>query len=180
MLAASYEREPINHLWEQYNQYLGPSELRCMDPILYLVHRFPFPPDKGDRIRAFHILKFLAKRRPTHLAILANESVCRESRAALAEFCEKLAIVPLPRTRLLHMLGSTIMGKTVSKGAFDSPVLRQVLNDWSRDTHNQARSEKRGQRTSVVVAKSKASPGPPSAPQLVRVNRMVQNVRHRP
>ncbi len=45
-----------------------------MTPILYLVHRLPFPPDKGDRIRAFHILQFLAKQGPVHLATLARTS----------------------------------------------------------------------------------------------------------
>src|SRR5258707_990988 len=30
--------------------------------ILYLVHRLPYPPDKGDRIRTFHLLRSLSKR----------------------------------------------------------------------------------------------------------------------
>src|SRR5262249_37817913 len=108
-----------------------------MDPILYLVHRFPFPPDKGDRIRAFHILKFLAKRGPVHLATLADERVSPESRDALTEFCKKLAIISLPRTRLLRMMGSLIMGKTASEGAFDSPDLRRLLKSWCRQVRYQ-------------------------------------------
>ena len=30
--------------------------------LLYLTHRVPFPPDKGDRIRTYHTLRFLAVR----------------------------------------------------------------------------------------------------------------------
>lgn len=30
--------------------------------ILYLTHRVPYPPDKGERIRAFHEIEFMAKR----------------------------------------------------------------------------------------------------------------------
>lgn len=109
-----------------------------MDPILYLVHRLPFPPDKGDRIRAFHILKFLSRRGPVHLATLADEPVSHESRTALAEFCDRLAIVPLPRIRLIRMLGSLVMGRTASEGAFDSPDMRQVLDGWCGETRYRA------------------------------------------
>jgi hypothetical protein len=28
--------------------------------LLYLVHRIPYPPDKGDKIRSFHLLEGLA------------------------------------------------------------------------------------------------------------------------
>jgi sugar transferase (PEP-CTERM/EpsH1 system associated) len=104
-----------------------------MDPILYLVHRLPFPPDKGDRIRAFHILKFLSRRGPVHLATLADEPVSPESCNALAEFCEKLAIVPLPRIRVFHIVASLAKGKTASEGAFDSTALSQILEEWTRE-----------------------------------------------
>ena len=29
--------------------------------ILYLAHRLPYPPDKGDRIRTFHLLRHLSR-----------------------------------------------------------------------------------------------------------------------
>ena len=31
-------------------------------PLLYLVHRIPYPPTKGDKVRSFNILRQLAKR----------------------------------------------------------------------------------------------------------------------
>jgi hypothetical protein len=30
--------------------------------ILYVTHRVPYPPDRGDRIRTWNVLKFLAGR----------------------------------------------------------------------------------------------------------------------
>ena len=33
----------------------------AMEPVLFLVHRIPFPPNKGDKVRSFHLLKFLVK-----------------------------------------------------------------------------------------------------------------------
>ncbi len=43
--------------------------------ILYITHRVPYPPDKGDRIRNYHILKWLAGRASVHLACLSDESL---------------------------------------------------------------------------------------------------------
>ena len=33
-----------------------------METLLFLCHRIPYPPNKGDKIRSFHILKFLSER----------------------------------------------------------------------------------------------------------------------
>lgn len=51
-----------------------------MTEILFLVHRAPWPPDRGDRIRSWHLLKALAKLAPTHVAAYADN----EDDAALA------------------------------------------------------------------------------------------------
>jgi hypothetical protein len=32
-----------------------------MRNVLFLVHRIPYPPDKGDKIRSYHLLKYLCK-----------------------------------------------------------------------------------------------------------------------
>ena len=32
-----------------------------MEDLLYLAHRIPYPPNKGDKIRSWHILKHLAQ-----------------------------------------------------------------------------------------------------------------------
>lgn len=33
-----------------------------MEKILFLVHRISFPPNKGDKTRSFHLLRYLASR----------------------------------------------------------------------------------------------------------------------
>ena len=37
-------------------------------PLLYLVHRIPYPPNKGDKVRSFNILRQLARRQSQHPA----------------------------------------------------------------------------------------------------------------
>ncbi len=103
--------------------------------ILYLVHRVPYPPDKGDRIRAFHLLKSLARRAAVHVACLADEPVPPETAAALARHCERVTVVPVGGwRRWVRALTSVARGRTVSEGAFHSPALRDVVRSWARQT----------------------------------------------
>ena len=44
-----------------------------MGDILFLAHRMPFPPDRGDKIRAYNVLKYLARRRRVHLIAFADD-----------------------------------------------------------------------------------------------------------
>lgn len=103
--------------------------------ILCLVHRVPFPPDKGDRIRTFHLLQYLSGRANIHLACLADEPVNDYSRAALHNLASRVAIVPLGRwSRRLRIMGSVLRGHTASEGAFSTPKLRDVLCEWCAET----------------------------------------------
>jgi sugar transferase (PEP-CTERM/EpsH1 system associated) len=43
--------------------------------IVYVAHCVPWPPDKGDRIRAFHSVKHLAEHHDVHLACLARNAL---------------------------------------------------------------------------------------------------------
>ncbi len=43
-----------------------------MREILFLAHRLPFPPDRGDKIRSHHVLKALARLAPVHVASLVD------------------------------------------------------------------------------------------------------------
>ena len=63
--------------------------------VLFLVHRVPYPPDKGDRIRSYHLLRYLSRCADVFLACLADETVSEETTAALTALCVRLAVVPL-------------------------------------------------------------------------------------
>ncbi len=41
--------------------------------ILFLAHRIPFPPDRGDKIRSHHTLKALSKLAPVHVGTFADD-----------------------------------------------------------------------------------------------------------
>ncbi len=103
-------------------------------PLLYIVHRFPYPPDKGDRIRTFNLLRFLSGHAAVHVACLADEPVDEGALATLKRYCERIEVVPIGRrTRWLRALQSFAAGKTVSEGAFESPTLRRTVRAWSAE-----------------------------------------------
>src|SRR5271167_2631220 len=45
----------------------------AMRDILFLSHRIPYPPDKGDKIRSWHILQHLLRRYRVHLGCLVDD-----------------------------------------------------------------------------------------------------------
>ena len=102
--------------------------------VLYLTHRVPFPPDKGDRIRTYHLLRQMAKHGQVWLGCLADEPVSPESLAALNALCERVAVVPVGRrTRWAIALWSLATGASLSEGLFASNALYRILIEWVLD-----------------------------------------------
>ncbi len=102
--------------------------------LLYVVHRTPYPPDKGDRIRTFHMLRHLSRRAAVHLACLADEPVPEETTAALGRYCERVAVIPLNRSRWLRAALALAGGRSITEGAFKSAALAATLCDWAKET----------------------------------------------
>jgi hypothetical protein len=102
--------------------------------ILMLVHRVPYPPNRGDRIRSFHLLKFLAQRASVSLATLADEPLEAGASEALQSLCHRVAIEPLGKSRWLRAAASLAAGRSATEGLFHSPRLRNTIRNWSRTT----------------------------------------------
>jgi polysaccharide biosynthesis protein PslH len=102
--------------------------------LLYLVHRLPFPPDKGDRIRAYNVIRQMSRRANVHLACLADEPVPAESLAALESLCVRVHVVPLGTSRWARALSSLARGSTVTAGAFYSAAMVRLLREWTSET----------------------------------------------
>ena len=65
--------------------------------ILYLAHRIPYPPDKGDKIRSWKTLEHLAKRFRVHLGAFVDDPADFRHQAHLQSICESVALVPLKK-----------------------------------------------------------------------------------
>ena len=103
--------------------------------ILYVTHRVPFPPDRGDRIRTWNVLKFLAGRASVDLACLADEPASDDTLKELRKVTNQLAVVPHSgRGRYVRGAFSMLRGRTMTEGLFESPALTSVLRAWSSRT----------------------------------------------
>jgi len=86
-----------------------------MRDLLFLSHRIPYPPDKGDKIRAWNIFRHLARTHRIHLGCFIDDKADRQHLAALAEHCADLVCLPLdPRTQRLKTLLRVRPGQPLS------------------------------------------------------------------
>jgi len=60
--------------------------------VLYLCHRIPYPPDKGDKIRAFHQLRAIGERHEVDLFTLADHHSDLHYQSALARYCRRITV----------------------------------------------------------------------------------------
>ncbi len=64
--------------------------------ILYLAHRIPYPPNKGEKTRCFHQLQYLSARHSIDLFCFADSGHEAEGKLALEQFCRKVHVKTLP------------------------------------------------------------------------------------
>jgi sugar transferase (PEP-CTERM/EpsH1 system associated) len=103
---------------------------------LYLTHRVPFPPDRGDRIRTYHLLRQMAKRGRVWLGCLADEPVPPGTLDALNALCERVAVVPVGRrSRWAKAAWSLATGASLSEGLFASRKLTRTLRAWAAEAN---------------------------------------------
>ena len=86
-----------------------------MENLLLLVHRIPYPPNKGDKIRSYHLLKHLAQHYRVHLGTFIDDiddwqhvprikTVCAESHFATLK----------PRSARVRSLGALWSNRSLS------------------------------------------------------------------
>ena len=98
---------------------LSPSGIDGHAPrpeLLYLVHRIPYPPNKGDKIRSFHLLRHLAQRYRIHLGAFVDDPADWTQGEVLRRWVEgELCLLPLSRRRaLLRSLSGLVTGRPLT------------------------------------------------------------------
>lgn len=102
-----------------------------MEPLLFLVHRIPFPPNKGDKIRSFHLLRHLAKRYDVHLGTFADAAEDLAHGPELAKYATSHHVEPLdPRAARLRSVTAFLTGEALTLPYYRSAVLQK----WVRRT----------------------------------------------
>jgi sugar transferase (PEP-CTERM/EpsH1 system associated) len=98
--------------------------------ILYLCHRIPYPPNKGDKIRAFHQLRAMAARHEIDLFTLADDPADLERAAALREYCRNVTVVSLnAKLARLRSLPYLLTSTALTIPYFGSSELRRKVRE---------------------------------------------------
>lgn len=103
--------------------------------ILYLCHRIPYPPDKGEKIRAFHQIDQLARRHEVHLISFGEDPHDPANTDALRRICASVEIVERPRAAATFAtLLAAASGRPLSIGAYDSRAFGRAVTARCRAT----------------------------------------------
>jgi sugar transferase (PEP-CTERM/EpsH1 system associated) len=101
-----------------------------MAKILFLAHRVPFPPDKGDKIRAYNFLRSLAARHQIWLGAGADDLDDLQHRALAKELCRDVLFAPLgPRRRGWNLARALATGAPLSTERFHHPGLARWVDE---------------------------------------------------
>lgn len=108
--------------------------------LLFLCHRIPFPPEKGEKIRAFHMLEHLAKSWEVELGCLVDDRADLDHVAALRRYC---SIVEAHwsgsrRQAAMRALLALRPGQPLSLGWFHEPGLRSWTDRRLEEGRHQA------------------------------------------
>lgn len=100
--------------------------------ILYLAHRIPFPPTKGDKLRAFRHIDRLRRSHRVWCACFVDDSDDERWVGPLRAYCHELAAIRLPRRRaFLRGAQHLLRGGTMTEGFYAHREMTEALDKWN-------------------------------------------------
>lgn len=102
-----------------------------MSEILFLSHRIPYPPDKGDKIRSYHVLRALAARHTVHVGTFVDDDADREHEEAVRRLCGgEVCVRPLAaRAARLRSARGLLTGQPLTLAYYADAVLARWVQD---------------------------------------------------
>jgi len=98
-----------------------------MEHLLFLAHRIPYPPNKGDKIRSFHLLKHLALRYHVHLGTFVDDPADWQHVETVKAYCQSTHFASLnPLTARLRSLAALVGQRALSLDYYQN----RGLHDW--------------------------------------------------
>lgn len=99
--------------------------------VLFLAHRIPWPPNKGDKVRSFNILRHLAQRYRVYLGTFVDHPDDLAHVDRLSEWCADVHVERLhPLPARLASLRGLLSGEALSLPYYRNATLQR----WVRDT----------------------------------------------
>ncbi|APW40857.1 sugar transferase [Rhodoferax koreense] len=90
-----------------------------MGNVLYLAHRLPFPPNKGDKVRSYHLLKHLAAKHRVFLGTFVDDPEDEVHVETVRGFCAEVYVARLsPRLAKIRSLAGLLRREALSLGYY--------------------------------------------------------------
>lgn len=100
-----------------------------VERILYLTHRIPYPPNKGDKIRSYHVLRYLAERYEVFLGGFIDDPRDWRYVETVQRWCRQCRFYPLrPRRATLRSLAGFVKGQALTLPYYGD----SRMQDWVR------------------------------------------------
>jgi polysaccharide biosynthesis protein PslH len=100
-----------------------------MARILYLVHRLPYPPNKGDKVRSYHLLRHLAERHEVLLGTFVDDPEDEVHVDTVRQWCADVKAVRLhPRRAKLASLTGLLRSEPLTLAYYRNAE----LTAWAR------------------------------------------------
>jgi sugar transferase (PEP-CTERM/EpsH1 system associated) len=96
--------------------------------ILYLCHRFPYPPKRGGKIRPFNMIRHLAQQHEVVVCSLSRSDQETAEAQGIAPFCSEYHVAQVDdRVQTLRMVATLPTPITASTSFFHSPKLARTI-----------------------------------------------------
>jgi sugar transferase (PEP-CTERM/EpsH1 system associated) len=96
-----------------------------------LTHRLPYPPDRGDRIRSYHMLRLLSSRFDVAVACTSDEPVWLQHHQLLSTMARRVAIQPISnRWSTLKSVRAVLAGKPATSASYYRTGLADQIRQW--------------------------------------------------
>lgn len=94
-----------------------------------VLSRFPFPLEKGDKLRAYHQIKELSKNYNVSLFALSDKEVTQEQFSEVEKFCTQIKIYRLSMLMIAWQLFATLFrNRPFQVGYFYDPRIKRQIN----------------------------------------------------
>ena len=104
--------------------------------ILVVLPRFPYPLEKGDKLRAYYQIKELSKRNEVYLYCVSHEKVLPEHVEAVRPYCKKICVVRSPRlVNYKNILRNYLHTKSLQMGYWDSLKSRRAYKSFEKEVN---------------------------------------------
>nr|WP_308605715.1 TIGR03087 family PEP-CTERM/XrtA system glycosyltransferase [Massilia sp. DJPM01] len=97
-----------------------------VDDLLLLIHRIPYPPNKGDKIRSYHLLKHLARHYRVHLGTFVDDPDDWQHLPRVQALCASSHFARLDPTRArARSLGALLANRSLSLDYYRDKGMRE-------------------------------------------------------